>query len=242
MKHEDLQNLEREVRTARARLADDLSSLCSADTYSEFKQDLKHEAGYTLQGMVDGLKARAAANPAAALTIGAGIAWRLIERPPIAAALVGAGLFSLWRTAPLGDHGDPNRDYLLEGKERLKEQVGDLTESIKDQAEEVAGVVKNQASEFAETAKEKVQQWTTATASRLNEQAASMANKASHVLDDARQSGAAVRAKVGNVVHENTLAVHDALSDYEARDKILLGAAGIAVAAALGIAYQRRAS
>ena len=165
--NEDLQNLEHEVETARARLASDLSSLSSADTYSEFQRDLKHEARYRLHGMVDEVKARAAANPAAALAIGAGITWKLIERPPIAAALIGAGLLSLWRTTRLGTNDQSERDYLSEGRERLKEQVGDLAGSVKDQAVEMACVVKNQASEFADTAKEKVRQWSNSAASRL---------------------------------------------------------------------------
>jgi hypothetical protein len=99
--NDDLQNLEREVESARARLASDLSSLCSADTYSEFKQDLKHEARSTFAGVFEDLKARAAANPTATLAIGAGVVWRLIERPPIAVGLIGAGLLSLWRTTPV---------------------------------------------------------------------------------------------------------------------------------------------
>jgi hypothetical protein len=40
----------------------------------------------TLQGMVDDLKSKAAANPAATLAIGAGIAWRVFRHPPIATA------------------------------------------------------------------------------------------------------------------------------------------------------------
>jgi len=240
--NEDLQNLEHEVETARARLASDLSSLSSADTYSEFQRDLKHEARYRLHGMVDEVKARAAANPAAALAIGAGITWKLIERPPIAAALIGAGLLSLWRTTRLGTNDQSERDYLSEGRERLKEQVGDLAGSVKDQAVEMAGVVKNQASEFADTAKEKVRQWSTSAASGLKEQAASVARQASQALDDARESASDVPARTGEMVHRASLAVHDALSDHDARDKILLGVAGLAVAAALGIAYQRRAT
>ena len=92
--------LEREVEIARSRLKSDLSVLSSPRTYAAFKEDLKSEANSTVYNLVDGLKARAAANPAAALAIGAGIAWRVIERPPIAAALIGAGLFSLFRTTP----------------------------------------------------------------------------------------------------------------------------------------------
>jgi len=238
--NEDLQNLEHEVETARARLASDLSSLSSADTYSEFQRDLKHEARYRLHGMVDEVKARAAANPAAALAIGAGITWKLIERPPIAAALIGAGLLSLWRTTRLGTNDQSERDYLSEGRERLKEQVGDLAGSVKDQAVEMAGVVKNQASEFADTAKEKVRQWSASAASELKEGAATVAQHAYDSLDEARESAAAVPATASAMVRQASAAIHESLRDHDARDKILLGAAGLAVAAALGIAYQRR--
>jgi len=91
---DNLSKLEREVEIARSRLKSDLSVLTSPRTYASFKDDLKSEANSTFYNVVDGLKARAAANPAAALAIGAGIAWRAIERPPIAAALIGTGLMS----------------------------------------------------------------------------------------------------------------------------------------------------
>ena len=69
----ELANLEREVEMARARLAGNLSTLVSTDTYSELKEDVKDEARSALAKMVENLKARAAANPAAALAIGAGL-------------------------------------------------------------------------------------------------------------------------------------------------------------------------
>ena len=112
---ETLPELERDVEAARAKLARDLSTLRSPATSSEFIAAVKEEAldaknmlidkaksglQSTVRGFVEDLKARAAANPAAALAIGAGIAWRLFQKPPIATALVGAGLVSLFRTSP----------------------------------------------------------------------------------------------------------------------------------------------
>src|SRR5687767_15838427 len=99
MSEPSLNQLEREVEAARARLASDLATLRSPTTFSEFTHDLKAEALGTkdamvekakssvqssVQGFVDELKAKAAANPGAVLAIGAGIAWRLFQRPPIA--------------------------------------------------------------------------------------------------------------------------------------------------------------
>ena len=115
MSDPSLHQLERDVEAARAKLAGDLSTLRCPATYSEFSSELKYEAldmkdalvdkakssvQSTIDTFVEDLKARAAANPAAALAIGAGIAWRLIQRPPIATALIGAGLYSLLRTTP----------------------------------------------------------------------------------------------------------------------------------------------
>ena len=134
----DVRNLEREVEIARSRLKSDLSVLSSPRTYAAFKEDLKSEANSTVNNLIDGLKARAAANPAAALAIGAGIAWRVIERPPIAAALIGAGLFSLFRTTPVKSSPFQQRDYFAEGRQRLTEQVSDFAEEIRDEAVDMA--------------------------------------------------------------------------------------------------------
>ena len=61
----DVRKLEREVEIARSRLRSDLSVLSSPRTYAAFKEDLTSEANSTVNNLVEGLKARAAANPAA---------------------------------------------------------------------------------------------------------------------------------------------------------------------------------
>src|SRR5262249_31626262 len=92
--------LELEAEEARAKLAHDLEARGSPQTYREFRSELKSEARSMFQRVLDDLKARAAANPSAALAIGAGIGWRLVKHPPIATALLGAGILGLWRTTP----------------------------------------------------------------------------------------------------------------------------------------------
>ena len=104
--------------------------------------------------MVDDLKAKAAANPAATLAIGAGIAWRAFRHPPIATALIGAGLFSLLRTPPARVSGNGTADYFSHAKERLKEQATDLAGEVKDQAAVIASDVKDHALAMAEAVKE----------------------------------------------------------------------------------------
>jgi len=225
----ELANLERDVELARARLTGNLSTLVSTDTYSEFKEDVKDEARSAVAQILENLKARAAANPAAALAIGAGLTWRLLQRPPITATLIGAGLISLLRTTPISSNGHFERDYFSEGKERLKEQVGDLVDNAKDQAAGVAHVVGEHVSEFAESASEKAQKWSGDAATGAKEQVTSLSRQAFRAADDGLQS-----------LSEASSAVRTQLNQPDVRDNLLLGVAGVAVVAALGIAYQRR--
>jgi uncharacterized protein YjbJ (UPF0337 family) len=162
----DLRQLEREAEAARAKLAADLAVLRSPSTYSEFGDGLKQEAmgaknavvdsvKSTAENWIDEIKAKAAANPGAALLIGAGVAWRLLQNPPIATALVGAGLFSLLRTSPQPGHRYMSDDaYLEEAKHRLKEQASDLAISAREQAAGLALGAKERAAELAGSAKE----------------------------------------------------------------------------------------
>lgn len=237
-----VRKLEREVEIARSRLRSDLSVLSSPRTYADFKEDLKSEATSKVNDLVDALKARAAANPAAALAIGAGIAWRVIERPPIATALIGAGLFSLFRTSPVERSPFEERDYVSEGQERLKEQVSDFADEIKDHAVDMASVVASRASDVAGAATEKMRDFASAATSKAKVHISSVSQLASDGMDDAAGLAAEVPARAGRMIQKASLALEDAVSDDDTRDKILLGAAGLAVATALGIAFQRSMS
>jgi len=238
----DVRKLEHEVEIARSRLRSDLSVLSSPRTYAAFKEDLKSEANSTVNNLIDGLKARAAANPAAALAIGAGITWRVIERPPIAAALIGAGLLSLLRTSPVERSPFEERDYVSEGQERLKEQVSDFADDIKDHAVDMASVVANRASDVASAATEKMRDLASAATSQAKEHISSVSHLASDGMNDAAGLAAEVPARAGRIVQKASMAIEDAISDGDTRDKILLGAASLAVATALGIAFQRSIS
>ena len=186
-----LHQLEREVEASRAKLAGHLSVLRSPRTYSEFTSDLKSDAldakdvlvdkakssvQSTIESFVDDLKARAAANPAAALAIGAGIAWRLIQRPPIATALVGAGLYSLFRTSASQDGPRTNEAYLSQAKERLAEQAGDFADGVKDRAVELGERVAEKTTEIAASVKDR--------AVTMGEKAAELAGAATERAQD----------------------------------------------------------
>lgn len=282
MSDPSLHQLEREVEAARAKLTADLSALRSPATYSEFTSDLKNDAldmkdalvdkaKSSVESLIDDLKARAAANPTAALAIGAGIAWRLIHRPPIATALVGAGLYSLFRTTPTPAHARSTRDYLTQAKDRLGEQASDFAENVKERAlavgeaatekaTELAAGVKDRAlamgetatekaSELAGAAKDQAQQWSTqarSSARQMAAEATGMAGSASDTLDEMRRSAADTAARAASrastMADEWSRPLQEAVSDQEARDKFLLGAASVAVVAALSIACQRRLS
>jgi vacuolar-type H+-ATPase subunit H len=157
------------------------------------------------------LKERAAANPAAALAIGAGLAWRIARKPPIASMLVGAGVIGLMRT-------NPQKSY--PGAE-MASQVGDFAIEAKEKVEQWssdAGEMVARAGEVAGSVKETVEQWSSDTGETIW-QAAS----ATKTLTD-----------------RSTETLYGIVQDAEERDKYLLGAAAVALVAAVGFAYQRR--
>src|SRR3569623_2538234 len=95
---------EQEVQGARAKLMADLAALRSPANLAEFADGLKQAAvaakdsviertketvQTNIEEVVADLKAKASANPAAALAIGAGIAWQLVRHPPLVSALDG---------------------------------------------------------------------------------------------------------------------------------------------------------
>ncbi len=231
MTERSMRELERDVEEARERLLSHLSVLSSPVAYSEFKQDLKDEARFTLRGILDDVKGRAAANPAATLAVGAGLAWRLLRQPPITTALIGAGLYSLWRTTPAPPQGR-DLDYLSTAKTRLGEQMSDLATTVGQQTAQMAETVTENASQFAEAAKEKMQEWGSQASEEIAHRTASVTGRTAHAFDEASRAAGRIPSNAGYV--------NKVISNSEGRDTLLLGAAGLAVAAALGIAYQRR--
>ena len=220
---ENLHRLESDVEAARAKLARNLALLRSPQPYLQSGAALKSEAHALSQRILDDLKARAAANPSAALAIGAGIGWRLFKHPPIATALIGVGLLSLWRTkpVPLAD-----QDYLATAQRRLGEQLSEAADTVKDYAVDTAVAGREKVGAYAQSALETAEDF-----------AASATERAANTLEGAR--GAAAHAS-DNAVNAVQRATSHGIGNGSLRDQVLLGAAGAAVVAALGIAYQRR--
>jgi hypothetical protein len=282
MSDTELNALERDVEQARARFADDLARLRSPSTLARFKDDAWAEAratkdelvGQTKEAAKDGaqrlfteLKERAAANPVAALAIGAGLAWRLVQRPPIATLLVGAGVVGLLRTTParnaepyMGLHDEDPR--LLHrygaGEPGLAARAGELADVAKDKVQDwsadAGDAARATATQVAATTSAVAERASRAlrdardvardTAADVGDKAAAVAGQASQAVQDAsdtvRETVAHMADKAVVMGQQASARLHDAMPDREHRDTYLLGAAALAVAAAVGVAYQRR--
>jgi gas vesicle protein len=222
----ELNALEREVELTRARFASDLARLRSPHNLAEFKEDLWAHARETKDGVLAEVKARAAANPLAVAALAAGVAWRLFHRPPIAALLVGLGLVGLLRTSPSqADYA--NAEDFFDPKEWTS-RASAVADAAKQKVEDWGA----QASQAAREAK-----------TQVAETAASMTERASDALHDAGDTARDRMTRLANdatsVSDQASARLHAAMPDD--RDTYLLGAAALAVAAAVGIAYQRRA-
>jgi hypothetical protein len=256
MSEESLRSHEQDTEIARAKLAGSLAALRSPATFSAFKNDLKKEALDTKDVLVDqaksaaqskvnelieDLKAKAAANPAAVIAIGAGLAWRAIRKPPIAPALIGLGVFSLWRTnAPrLAARYQP--DYLEEGKKRLKEQAGEAVSKVKEMAGRGQTMMSAQAAELTEAARDKTRRWRNEIRDAVEDAKSSLeADAPSIAPSDDRIQAIEQDIASSTGARFNGAAPQGALMAQESRDKLLLGVAGLAVATAVGIACQKR--
>ncbi len=233
----DLDLLERDLQGTRERLARDLDRLRSAEAISGFKADLLAQASETKDQLVGKAKesvsagaqdlwrevqARAAANPAAALALGAGLAWRLVHRPPIASILVGIGLMSLWRTDPR--HPAPGAELAARSAELLERAKG-TAEDASAALQERAGQVRSAVNEIKDSAAEAVGNAVQAS----QEAVETMRHRGGEMIPIAADRARAVMGKIGEF----------SPSDKE-RNQLLFGAAALALAAAVGVAAQRR--
>jgi hypothetical protein len=252
MTQPDLNALERNVEQARARFANDLARLRSPTNLARFKEDLWAEARNAkdewvdtateaakdgLQRALTAVKERAVANPAAAFAIGAGVAWRLFQRPPIASLLIGVGVLGLLRTSPSqhGSHSYSYMDLYDEDPEPLRRDDGQR--GIGSQVSAVANAAKEKARDWSAQATETARQTMTAIADK----ATSASDRASDVLRETAGAATRIADKAATVADRASDKLQDVLPDQDDRNTYLLGAAALAVAAAVGIAYQRRA-
>jgi gas vesicle protein len=231
---------EHEVERSRAKLTQDLAVLCSPATLAAFTDDLKQEAFETRDAFWEKIKARAASNPAAVMAIGAGLAWRLLRSPPIASALIGVGLFSLWKTQPRTAYDASGRrlDYTEQSKEVLKQQAGQVFAAAADIAGKAQEVAAAKGSEVWEGAKETMRMWQGEMGDSVAETTSKLKTSGEALLNDIR----AKRQDLRDEIQEAATAVRDKVRDDDTRNTLLLGVAGVAIAGALGIACQKKIS
>lgn len=257
MSQVELDQLESDVETARQRVTQDLERLRSPTTLTDFKEGVKSEVYAYRDDLIDkattyrddlvnkattavkdraqdfvtDIKERAAANPLAALAIGAGLVWRLIHKPPIATLLVGGGLFGLLKT-------DPQHPAM--GAE-LVPQARDLAIATRDKVEQL----KAQAGDMLAAARTRVEEWT----ENAGDAAAQAAVAAKPVQDTLQNWGSEAQEAVSefsavakSLVEQGSATIQRIAQDPGERDKYLLGAAAVALIAAVGIASQRQVS
>jgi hypothetical protein len=231
---------EREVERSRAKLTQDLAVLCSPETFAAFTDDLKQEALGTKDVVWEKLKARAASNPAAVIAIGAGLAWRLLQRPPFATALIGVGLYSLWKTQPKTAYDASGRqlDYVEQSKEILKEQAGQALSKVADIAGKAQETAAEKGSEVWADAKEKMHEWQGEIGGTVSETTSRLKASSQKVLDDVRVKKENLQGEIHGVVAKAA----EKAQDDDTRNSALLGIAGLAIAAALGVACQKKIS
>jgi hypothetical protein len=227
----ELNRLEGEVEEARARLTSDLDRLRDPDMVSTFRTDLMREISGSKDEWIDkaksatrdgarrvleDLKDRAAANPLAAAAIGAGVLWHLARHPPITTLMVGVGVFGLMRTNP------------------------EQPSAIIDRVGEIAGSVQEHATEWgsdARVASARVGEMASAMSAQIRNQVGERVALAGEVAQEATASFA---SGAGELAQRTKRVVDDIVPNGEGRDTLLLGGAMVAIAAAVGIAFQRR--
>jgi hypothetical protein len=247
----DLAELERDVELSRARLAADIARLRAPETFESARQSVMDSiAGYRDDAMgaaqtratsfIDDVKAKAAANPAAAAAILAGIAWRLYRRPPIASLLVGAGIAALARTDPNDDSLTPARlaqraaHRAHELKERAAAQIAEMTEgAVGSVQEKLQGKLHGK---LHGKLQGKLHEWSSTKRRRSASREASPSDRSSSqagFLSDTHQDSPEVYAPAHWLFDER--------KNRQRRDAYLLGFAALALGAAIGVARRREA-
>lgn len=205
MSDDSIAHLEQEIEATRARIKARLNVVASPDAIADLGDTVKREAvkakdawvertrdagvGYA-QNIASSLKQKAMENPLAALSIAAGIGWKLWRDPPIAAALIGLGAAGLVTGKPGNILSD--------------------AESVDSDAERI-------------------------------EPSALLVDAKGAVREAVERTEQAVSAG-GQHVSRMVSDIGDMLPDNTPRNQVLLGVAGLAVAAAVGMAVQRKGS
>jgi hypothetical protein len=260
---ENLSALEAEVEAARTRLSDSLQNLTRPSISETVKHDIRTYAetvkdqvvekiGSTrdqlmsnardaarrqAHSMSESLRERAAANPLALVLIGAGIGWRLYQRPPIATLLVGAGAAGLLMNSSrrsAGRHFEEYHDPYRREHAATYVPGGVAGYGYPIQEKAPAPTMRERAEQLGET----VEQTTSRVRETAGELAAQVSNKASDLATRVSEAADAGRARVADAASEVRRevshygrAARRELSGHRGRYGMLLGAIGLSLAA-----------
>jgi hypothetical protein len=252
MAHAELDRLEGDVHEARRRLRSDLEVMRTPGTFASFKDELVAEAHRSRDDAIAGarswserllaeIKDRAAANPVAVGAIAAGIGWRILRKPPITTMLVGYGLYSLFRTQP---------GQLAPGAETVYQAVDAAvaaSEQVQQWSREAGEAVAHARDIVVPTVTDTVRRWSGEAGETIAQASGSVDALAASGSESVRRWGADVGATVAEttgsvqaMAMRGAQSIHDVAMDEQERDKVLLGAAAVALTTALGLAWLRR--
>src|SRR5262249_4044174 len=155
-----------------------------------------------------------------------------------ASALIGLGLFSLWKTQPRTAYDATGRrlDYMEQSKEVLKEQAGQAFSAAANIAEKAQEAAAAKGSEVWDRAKEKMYELQGQVGDSVAEATSRLKSSGEDVLEQVRAKKHDARDRIQEVASAGI----DKIRDDDTRNTVLLGLAGVAVAAALGVACQKR--
>src|SRR5258708_29859879 len=227
MPHPELDRLEGDVREARRRLKSDLEVLRAPETFSSFKEDVigearqsredivanvKEAATNRAERLVADIKARAAANPVAVGAIAAGVAWRILRKPPITTMLVSYGLISLLRTKP----GQPAPG--AETVYRAADMAIEAKEQVEQWGSEAGDVIARATDVVVPAVTETVQRWSA----------------------DVGDTFSQATTSAQSLMASGSQSLQDIAMDKRERNKVLLGTAPFTLTSALGLTCLRR--
>src|SRR4029079_3838403 len=150
----------------------------------------------------------------------------------------------LWKTEPKSSYDATGRrlDYMQQSKESLKEQAAQAFSAASDIAGKAQDAATAKGSEVWEGAKEKMRDWQESVQESVGDVVTDTASKlkssGESIWDDIRPRQHDLADQIGNLAKK----AGDSVRDDDTRNQLLLGIAGVAIAAALGIACQKRLS
>jgi hypothetical protein len=121
-------------------------------------------------------------------------------------------------------------------KHALKEQTGEVVAAASRIAGQAQETIAAKGAEIWDNAREKAREWSFELGSRFDETTSSARSIGQAFPDDARAKQHDLRDQVEDVAAKAA----DKFRDEDIRNNLLLGVAGLAIAAALGIACQKR--